>query len=86
MSEPKRESPTDASNRRAYFRVDYPAHDRPVFTAGALRGETAQVEGVVARCDARTLVLRLDVAKLPFGEIIKEQLWRRSQHPWRGGK
>lgn len=85
MSEPKRESPADASNRRAYFRVDYQAHDRLVFTAGALRGETAQVAAVVARCDARTLVLRLDVAKLPFGEIIKEQSWRRSRCLWRDG-
>jgi hypothetical protein len=125
MSEPKRESPTDASNRRAHYRVDYPAHDRPVFTAGALRGavadcsetgvrvlfpsglpadasihagdrmagvirfirgETAEVEGEVVRYDARTLVLRLDVSKLAFGQIIKEQLWLRSRYPFRDGK
>jgi len=30
---------TDASNRRTYYRVEYPASDRPRFTAGALRGE-----------------------------------------------
>ena len=86
MSEPKRESPTDASNRRAHYRVDYPAHDRPVFTAGALRGGTAEVEGVVARCDARTLVRRIDAAKLPFGQVIKERLRLRSRNPWRDGK
>ena len=125
MNEPFRESPTDVHNRRAHYRVDYPAHDRPVFTAGALRGavadcsetgvrvlfpaglpadasiqagdrmtgavrfvrgETSEVEGVVVRYDARTLVLRLDVGKLPFGQIIKEQLWLRSRYPWRDGK
>ncbi|MCE9602316.1 MAG: PilZ domain-containing protein [Gemmatimonadetes bacterium] len=125
MNEPYRESPTDATNRRAHYRVDYPAHDRPVFTAGALcgavadcsesgirvlfpaglpadasihagdrmtgavrfvRGETSEVEGVVVRYDSQTLVLRLDVSKLPFGQIIKEQLWLRARYPWRDGK
>lgn len=85
MSEPKRESPTDASNRRAHYRVNYPAHDRPVFTEGALRGATAQEAAVVARRDARTLVLRLDVGERPFGEIIKEHSWRRSRCLWQDG-
>jgi PilZ domain len=38
MSEPNREPKSDASNRRAHYRVEYPVHDRPGFTAGALRG------------------------------------------------
>ena len=38
MNEPRREPPSDPANRRAYYRVDYPVHDRPVFTAGTVRG------------------------------------------------
>ena len=38
MTDPRREPATDPSNRRQYYRVEYPAHDRPVFTSGALRG------------------------------------------------
>jgi len=30
---------TDAANRRTYYRVEYPANDRPRFTAGGIRGE-----------------------------------------------
>ena len=125
MNEPLREPPTDPSNRRQHYRVEYPAHDRPVFTAGALRGavtdcsetgvrvlfpnglpvdatvlagdrmaatikfaraETADVEGVVVRYDGKTLALKLDAAKLPFGRIIREQWWLRSRYPWRDTK
>jgi hypothetical protein len=38
MSEPNREPKSDASNRRAHYRVEYPVHDRPSFTAGVLCG------------------------------------------------
>ncbi len=38
MSQPNREPSTDASNRRQHYRVEYPAHDRPAFQAGSLKG------------------------------------------------
>ncbi len=38
MSDPNREPKSDASNRRAHYRVEYPVHDRPSFAAGALCG------------------------------------------------
>ena len=55
-------------------------------TVRFVRGETSEVDGEVVRYDSRTLVLRLDVGKLPFGQIIKEQLWLRSRYPWREGR
>lgn len=38
MSHPIREPMTDEANRRQHYRVEYPAHDRPGFQAGALKG------------------------------------------------
>lgn len=38
MTEPIPEPKTDPSNRRQHYRVEYPTHDRPAFTAGAVRG------------------------------------------------
>jgi hypothetical protein len=125
MSMPLREPLTDESNRRQHYRVEYPAHDRPAFIAGPLRGavsdcsqtgvrvlfpaglpteagvlmgdrmsaeirfargESEEVEGTVMRYDGKTLVLQLDVRQLPFGRIMREQLWLRSRYPWRDEK
>jgi hypothetical protein len=122
MTEPIPEPRTDSSNRRNHFRVEYPAQDRPTFTARQLsgevtdcsetgvrvlvpagfpgevgmvageplsatirfaEGETVEVEGTVVRHAGTTLVLRLDVAQIPFGRIIREQRWLRSRYPWR---
>lgn len=60
--------------------------DRMSATIRFARGESADVEGIVVRYDGRTLALRLDTAKLPFGRIIREQWWLRSRYPWRDAK
>ncbi len=47
------------------------------------QGDTIEVEGTVVRHAGTTLVLRLDVAQVPFSRIIREQRWLRSRYPWR---
>ena len=47
------------------------------------QGDTIEVEGTVVRHAGTTLVLRLDVAQIPFSRIIREQRWLRARYPWR---
>lgn len=74
---------------RVFFPASLPADesvqvgDRMTGLIRFARGESAEVEGVVVRYDGKTLVLKLDTAKLPFGRIMKEQWWLRARYPWR---
>lgn len=62
MSQPNREPMTGESNRRQHYRVDYPAHDRPGFQAGTLKGVVSDCSETGVRVSFR--------AGLPIDETV----------------
>ncbi len=66
--------------------VTIKAGDRMGATVQFQRGEMADVAGEVVRFDGKTLVLRLDRERIPFGKILREQWWLRQKYPWREKK
>jgi len=46
-------------------------------------GDSTQVEGEVVRVDPEKLVLHLDTRTIPFGKLIKQQVWLHSKYPGR---
>ncbi len=50
------------------------------------RGDEVEAAGSVVRWDGKTLVLRFDRQRIPFGQILKEQWWLRQHYPWREEK